>query len=50
MFFTLNLILSNMSHSLNKCIDCNAELLGGILRATANILQPTYLCDCNCSF
>lgn len=35
----LNLILSKMSHGLNKCIDCNAELLGGILGAAADILQ-----------
>lgn len=38
-FFMLNLILSKMSHGPNKCIDCNAELLGGISGAAADILQ-----------
>lgn len=37
----LNSVLSKMSHSPNKCIDCNAELLGGILGAAADILQLT---------
>lgn len=41
----LNLILSKISRSPNKCIDCDAEQPGGVLGAAADMFQLTYLSD-----